>query len=293
MRYGAIDMGSNAVRLLIKDIEVGEKKALQEERVAYYRVPVRLGSDTFNNGRISEPLAQALVQVMIAFRQLLDVQGVFAFRACATSALRDAENRDEVVERIQAACGIKVDCISGEEEADLIFENFKEAAQEHPEDLLCIDVGGGSTELSVVSGDRRIAWRSFQLGTLRMLNGNNPDSEWEHLSSFVQQHASSSKYLAVGTGGNINRYHRMARLKQNEYLPYKTLRKWHKRIKEVPLHERSMRFDFKSNRADVIVPAGEIYLKVMQLAECDTIWVPKVGLSDGIIWQLWKAHQLS
>lgn len=291
MRYGAIDLGSNAVRLLIKDIEVGLDKSVHEERVAYYRVPIRLGTDTFNHGRISQPLADALVQVMIAFKQLLDVQGVSFFRACATSALRDAENGEELVKRIASESGIFVDCISGEEEADLIFENFKEAAQSFKEDLLCVDVGGGSTELSIVRGDRRLAWRSFQIGTIRMLNGNNPESEWEAMADFIREHASPSRYLTIGTGGNINRYHRLARLKQNEYLPYKTLRNWHKRIKKVPLHDRSMRFDFKSNRADVIVPAGEIYLKVMQLAGSDSIWVPKVGLSDGIIWKLWQAQQ--
>ena len=157
MRYAAIDIGSNAIRLLIKDVNASADSGFEQERIAYYRVPLRLGSDVFERGKLSKTKVKSLVKVMIAFRHLIDVQDVAKFRAVATSALRSAKNRDDVIRTILRKTDIEIECLSGEQEAELIFQNFDDAGQKFSRDLLCIDVGGGSTELSVVRDNERIA----------------------------------------------------------------------------------------------------------------------------------------
>ena len=283
MRFAAIDIGSNAIRLLIKDIEVGNEGRLEEERVAYYRVPLRLGTRVFDSGKISSSKATALCKVMSAFKLLMEVQEVQHYRACATSALRNAENRWSIIERIQAESRIVVDNITGEEEAQLIYENFRWLGSDRSEQLLTVDVGGGSTELTVLRGNERIAWKSFRIGTVRMLKKSVDAGEWKLMKQFLEEHLTQGPALVAGTGGNINRYHKLARLKQEAYLNFATLEEWVRRIEAVPLHQRSTVFGLKVNRADVIVPAGKIYLEVLRLSQLNEIWVPNVGLSDGII----------
>ncbi|MDA0912701.1 MAG: hypothetical protein O2818_02670 [Bacteroidetes bacterium] len=286
MRLAAIDIGSNAVRLLIKDLEFDAVQGLREDRIAYYRVPLRLGTKVFESGRISTSKVVALEKTIKAFKLLLEVQGVEEFRACATSALRNADNRGEVIKRVSESSGIDIDCISGEEEAQLIFENFKILGGEIDGDLLCVDVGGGSTELSLLCGEQRVAWESFRIGTVRMLNNGVERSEWQRMAEFLNTHAKSRQLTVAGTGGNINRFHKLARLKKDELLTLKKLEKWVGRIENEPMQNRSKRFGLKNNRADVIVPAGKIYMEVLRAAGLNEIWVPKVGLSDGIILQL-------
>lgn len=288
-RYGAIDIGSNAVRLLIKDVEWAEDGRLNEETVAYYRVPLRLGSKVFDSGRLSNRAMENLGHVMQAFELLMVVQGVHAFRACATSALRTAENYEEVIASAEKASGIAIELISGKEEADLILSNFKNKYWSGKSNLLCIDVGGGSTELSVLNHGACIARKSFKLGTVRMLKDAVDDSEWKRVRNFIDREVNSKDLTVVGTGGNINRFHKVARIKKNKPLPLDVMEKWIDRIKKVPVNERSEAFGFKHNRSDVIVPAGIIYRTVMALAGAEEIYVPKVGLSDGIILQLAEA----
>ena len=290
MRYAAIDIGSNAIRLLIKDIDESNADDLQPERIAYYRVPLRLGGDVFERGKLSKAKTKSLVKVMVAFRNLIDVQEVAACRAVATSALRSARNRDEVIEAVLSKTGIEIVCLSGEEEAGLIFQNFDDAGRKFNRDLLCIDVGGGSTELSIVRENERIALKSFKLGTVRMLKGTTPEGEWMRIQEFLRQHRVDKPWLAIGTGGNINRYHRIARLEKDANLPASAILSIKEQLEQVPLSERSATFGLKRNRADVIVPAGEIYLKILEMAETDFIWVPKVGLADGVILSMWRKH---
>jgi exopolyphosphatase/guanosine-5'-triphosphate,3'-diphosphate pyrophosphatase len=288
MRYAAIDIGSNAVRLLIKDIDDSNAADHQQERIAYYRVPLRLGGEVFERGKLSKAKAKSLVKVMMAFRHLIDVQEVDAFRAVATSALRSAKNRDDVIAAVFRKSDIKIECLSGEEEAGLIFQNFNNASRKFNRDLLCIDVGGGSTELSVVRANERIALKSFKLGTVRMLKGTTPEGEWDRIKAFMDEYRGDKPWLAIGTGGNINRYHRIAGLEKDTNLPVSAIESIMKELSVVPLAERSALFGLKRNRADVIVPAGEIYLKILQLAQTDFIWVPKVGLADGVILSMWR-----
>lgn len=283
MRYAAIDIGSNAIRLLIKDIDHSIDAGRQQERIAYYRVPLRLGSDVFERGKLSKTKVKSLVKVMIAFRHLIDVQDVAKFRAVATSALRSAKNRDDVIETVLQKADIEIECLSGEEEAELIFQNFDDAGRKFSRDLLCIDVGGGSTELSVVRDNKRIAMKSFKLGAVRMLKTTTPEGEWERIEAFMREYRGEKPWLAIGTGGNINRYHRIARLEKDANLPASSIASIKRQMEDVPLEQRSTLFGLKRNRADVIIPAGEIYLKILALAETDFIWVPKVGLADGVI----------
>jgi len=290
MRFAAIDIGSNAVRLLIKDIEISKKGAVREERIAYYRAPLRLGGKVFDSGRVSSSNAEALGQTLEAFRLLMEVQDVVHYRACATSALRNAENRWKVIDSVESISGIHVECIDGEEEAELIFENFKHFGLDDAQDLLCVDVGGGSTELSLLRGTKRIAWSSFQIGTVRRMNQAVDAAEWKRMERFFKENLGSNEVRVAGTGGNINRFHKLARLKKSEDLSLAKLKKWVERIRLVPLEQRSTKFGLKSNRADVIVPAGEIYIAVLKLAGLDSVWVPKVGLSDGIILRLVSTH---
>ena len=290
-RYAAIDVGSNAVRLLIKELDWSAEKVAQEEVVAYYRVPLRLGAKVFNSGQLSEAAMEDLGQVMKAFKLLMDVQGAVRFRACATSALRTAENRDRVIQHVAEASGIEIELIPGKEEADLILSNFANNRWSEESNLLCIDVGGGSTELSVLKHGVFTARKSFKLGTVRMLNDAVDADEWKRLKKFIDKQVERKDLTVVGTGGNINRYHKVARIRKSKPLPLETLEKWVERIKEVPVHERSQKFGFKHNRSDVIVPAGVIYRSIMSLAGAKEIYVPKVGLSDGIILQLAEADR--
>jgi exopolyphosphatase/guanosine-5'-triphosphate,3'-diphosphate pyrophosphatase len=244
---------------------------------------LRLGSDVFELGKLSKTKVKSLVKVMIAFRHLIDVQDVEKFRAVATSALRSAKNRDDVIDTVLRKADIEIECLSGEEEAELIFQNFDDAGRKFSRDLLCIDVGGGSTELSVVRDNKRIAMKSFKLGAVRMLKTSTPEGEWERIEAFMREYRGEKPWLAIGTGGNINRYHRIARLEKDANLPASSIASIKRQMEDVPLEQRSTLFGLKRNRADVIIPAGEIYLKILALAETDFIWVPKVGLADGVI----------
>lgn len=285
-RYAAIDVGSNAVRLLVKELEWSGGKVEYEEVVAYYRVPLRLGDKVFNSGQLSEAAIEDLARVLQAFKLLMDVQGVARFRACATSALRTAENRDRVIQEVAEISGIEIELIPGKEEADLILSNFAKNRYSEESNLLCIDVGGGSTELSVLKHGVCTARKSFKLGTVRVLNDAVDVDEWKRIKNFIDKQVEGKGLTVVGTGGNINRYHKVARIKKSQPLPLETLEKWIERIKSVPVHERSQKFGFKHNRSDVIVPAGVIYRSIMSLAGAKEIYVPKVGLSDGIILEL-------
>ncbi len=290
-RYAAIDTGSNAVRLLIKELEWTTGGRFNEEVVAYYRVPLRLGSMVFNSGQLSAQGIQNLIQVMHAFKLLMNVQGVARFRACATSAIRTAENRSEVIQQVQDASGIEIELISGKEEADLILRNFKNNQWSKVSNLMCIDVGGGSTELSILKQGVCLARKSFKIGAVRMLNDAVDDDEWKSIKRFIDEQVEHQGLKVIGTGGNINRYHKVARIKKNMPLPLTMLEKWIARIHDVPVHERSRTFGFKHNRSDVIVPAGVIYRGIMSLVGADEIFAQKVGLSDGIILHLAEAHQ--
>ena len=297
MRLAAIDIGSNAVRLLIQDVIRQDEGQIQRKKISFTRVPIRLGEDVFSTGVISQQKAAALSKAMKAFWYLMDLNGVEHFRACATSAMREALNGQAVADDIFRDANLRIELIPGEEEADLIFSTLgtSELLSEHLQsDLLYIDVGGGSTEITLMRAGQRALSASFLLGTVRSMQGMTPDNEWVAVESFLgsifpEKAVTKEKaMLAVGTGGNINRYHRLSRADRGESVSLKQLAKLHKTLSGLTYEQRIEEWGLKPDRADVILPAGEIYMKVMKLAGCKGIIVPKVGLTDGIILNLFQ-----
>lgn len=294
MKFGAIDIGSNAVRLLIARVEVqGDKQVV--DKLSFYRVPLRLGADVFNDGQISEKKTKHLIKTMRAFWYLMDVQGVEWFHAYATSAMREADNVKDVIKKVRKAANVDIQTITGDEEADLIFRNFSNAVVEEQNDYLYIDVGGGSTELTLIREGERVKSKSFQLGTVRMLAGRIPDGEWSAVQAYVENLQSDSRPLvAIGTGGNANRLQRLALTPRDEAIPMKKLEEVAGALGALSVNERRAKYHLRPDRADVIVPAAEIYMRIMDMAGSKHMLVPKVGLVDGMvldIYETWKAQK--
>lgn len=283
VRYGAIDVGSNAVRLLIADISEGNND-LQYKKNTFIRVPLRLGDDSFINKKISSGKATDLVKTMSAFKNLMDVYQVSDYLACATSAMREAENKSEIISRIQKESGINLEIIEGEREANIISANHIEEQLNQNKQYLYIDVGGGSTELSIFNNGNFNASKSFNVGTIRMLDNKVEDKTWSDMKSWIDHQCKDFNDLdAIGTGGNINKLFRLSNAKDNSALPTKKLIDVVDNLNRLSLRERINTLGLNPDRADVIIPAGEIYLTLMKWAKVKNIYVPKVGLADGII----------
>lgn len=283
VRYGAIDVGSNAVRLLIADISEGNN-GLQYKKNTFIRVPLRLGDDSFINKKISSGKATDLVKTMSAFKNLMDVYQVSDYLACATSAMREAENKSEIISRIQKESGINLEIIEGEREANIISANHIEEQLNQNKQYLYIDVGGGSTELSIFNNGNFNASKSFDVGTIRMLDNKVEDKTWSDMKSWIDHQCKDFNDLdAIGTGGNINKLFRLSNAKDNSALPTKKLIDVVDNLNRLSLRERINTLGLNPDRADVIIPAGEIYLTLMRWAKVKNIYVPKVGLADGII----------
>ena len=282
--YAGIDIGSNAVRLLIKCLnEPGSTEPLS--KVQLVRVPLRLGEDAFVDGRISKKKSKQLISLMKAYHELMEIYEVEAFRACATSAMRDAENGMELVDKIYEKTGIKIEIIDGREEAQLISSDLIRALSgQEEETFLYIDVGGGSTELNLVRGSDLIESRSFDIGTIRQLSGKVRDEERESFSKYVQHLKETYGTLRlVGTGGNINKLLRLGAPSERANicnLPVANLRAVANEYTPV---ERMLIFRLKPDRAEVIVPAADIFLLVADITEATEIIVPTKGLADGIV----------
>ena len=284
MKFGAIDIGSNAVRLLIARVEEGEEGRKSVDKLSFYRVPVRLGADVFSDGAISEEKIKHLVKTMKAFWYLMDVHGVEWFHAYATSAMREASNVKSVIKKVKKAANIDIEPITGDREAKLIFGNFAQATMDERKDYLYIDVGGGSTELTLIREGHRVKGKSFQLGTVRQLAGRIPDGEWAAVEAYVTELRSEDRPLyAIGTGGNANRLQRLALTPRDEAIPEDKLRKVAADLERLSVEERRRQYHLKPDRADVIVPAANIYLQIMTMAGASHMLVPKVGLVDGMI----------
>ena len=286
--YAGIDIGSNAVRLLIKCLnEPGSTEPLS--KVQLVRVPLRLGEDAFVDGRISKKKSKQLISLMKAYHELMEIYEVEAFRACATSAMRDAENGMELVDKIYEKTGIKIEIIDGREEAQLISSDLIRAlsGQEEEETFLYIDVGGGSTELNLVRGSDLIESRSFDIGTIRQLSGKVRDEERESFGKYVQHLKETYGTLRlVGTGGNINKLLRLGAPSERANicnLPVANLRAVADELRQYTPVERMLIFRLKPDRAEVIVPAADIFLLVAEITEATEIIVPTKGLADGIV----------
>ncbi len=283
MRYAAIDIGSNAVRLLIADINENELE-VSFKKNTLIRVPLRLGDDAFLDQKISERKSEELIKTMQAFRNLMDVYKVEDYMACATSAMREAKNGQDLVKQIKKVAGINLEIVEGKREANIIYSSHIEQHLEREKNYLYIDVGGGSTELSVFSDGDLIDSRSFNLGGIRILDNQDKEETWCEMKEWVKEQAKNHKnLLGIGTGGNINKLFKMSDEKEGTPLTFNKLRTLYSHLNSFSLKDRINILGLNNDRADVIIPACEIYLTVMKWASVKNIFVPKVGLVDGII----------
>jgi exopolyphosphatase/guanosine-5'-triphosphate,3'-diphosphate pyrophosphatase len=283
MIVGAIDVGTNAARLSVAKLSLVDG-SVSIERVFYSRVPLRLGKDVFEKGKLSKKKAEQFVKTMHAFRLLADVHGVEQLRAVATSAMREASNAQETTQLIQETTGIDLEVISGEEEALLIFESFDFLGLVNQPAYIVVDVGGGSTEVSIFENGKRRASRSFNLGTLRLSNGSTTAGEWHELRIWLVQEVDLSIDHAIyGTGGNIRKVHDLLDLSDNEAISTVDMYQLHSKMKTLTIDERQKEFRLKADRAEVIVPAMAIFLAVLNTLNASSIYAPKLSLSDGIM----------
>lgn len=289
MKLASIDIGSNAVRFLLVNVYEGKNGPLFK-KADLIRVPLRLGSDAFQSKQISPENIEKLLLVMGAFRNLLAFYQVEGLRACATAALREATNSAEIVARIKKETDITIEIVSGKTEARIIYTNHVAENLDAASDYLYIDVGGGSTELTLFSKNTIVASRSFNLGTIRLLNNLVSDERWDELKDWVKETTREHKrpLVAIGSGGNINKIFKMSRKKQGRPLSYGKLKQLYEFLDALTLEQRMRDVGLNPDRADVIVPAAKIFLTVMKLADIDRVYVPQIGMADGLIHVLYE-----
>ncbi len=283
LRYAAIDIGSNAVRLLIADISKDDE-GFKFKKNTLIRVPLRLGDDAFLDHHISDKKVGDLQKTMLAFKNLMDVYGVSKYLACATSAMREAGNGAEIIKKVKEYANVDLEIIEGQREANIIYANHIEENLDAKKSYLYIDVGGGSTELSVFVNKVPVASKSFDIGTIRILDNQDKEETWDDMRNWVKEHTKDLKNVAgIGTGGNINKLFRMSEEKEGMPLPYLKLKGLYNSLNSHSLKERISIFGLNPDRADVIIPASEIFITLMKWTGIKQIYVPKVGMVDGII----------
>lgn len=290
MVFAAIDIGSNAIRLLFCRVyKVDGKPHFTKEELI--RMPVRLGEDVFLYGKISDDKVNRLITSIRGFSELIKAYGVQAHRAVATSAMRDASNGIEIIERIKKETNINVEIIDGKLEASLVFSNHIEELINPKHAYLYIDVGGGSTELTLYFNNKVIAAKSFNIGTVRMLLDKIEKNETDEMKIWLKRNTVGIHPLfAIGSGGNINKIYKMSGKKETKHLSYDKLKGIYEMLNSYTYQERIERLDMKPDRADVIVPAAKIFLTVMKTADIERIYVPQVGLSDGLVHELYNKY---
>ena len=288
MRLAAIDIGSNAARLLITDVTAGNDGVPVFNKINLVRVPLRLGFDVFEKGLISRQKTGMVLQTMKAYKHLMNAYEVEDLKACATSAMRDASNSADILRKIKMETGIEIRIISGGEEAALIQESHIAETLEQGGSYLYIDVGGGSTELTMFSKGKLSFKQSFNIGTIRLLKEMITEKEWGEMKDFLKKNTKNlSKVVAIGSGGNINKIFSLSKKKDGKPLSIELLRDYYKELNNVSLEDRINKYKLREDRADVIVPALMIYINVMRWTEADEIYVPKIGLADGLIQSLY------
>ncbi len=282
-RYAAIDIGSNAVRLLIADIVTMGKK-ISFRKNTLIRVPLRLGDDAFLDKKISLKKENDLFKTMAAFKSLMDVYQVEKYLACATSSMREAANGPDIIKKVKNELDLTIEIVAGQREANIIYANHIEEQLDEKKSYLYIDVGGGSTELSVFEAKQLKASQSFNLGTIRILDNKDEESTWEDMRLWIKEHTKDLKQLSgIGTGGNINKLFKMSEEKEGKPMSIAKLKALSNKLNSLSLKERISQLKLNPDRADVIIPACEIYLFVLKWAGIKQIYVPRVGLVDGII----------
>ena len=290
MKLAAIDIGSNAIRLLIKRIVI-KNGVVKYQKLLLLKVPLRLGEDVFTEGRILDDKSEKLLKVIQSFKLLMEVNEVVDYRACATSAMREAKNGIEVRDFINSKSEVFIDLISGEEEASLIFSNWKTLGLSVKKTYLYVDVGGGSTEITLLKNGQRIKSRSFKVGAVRLLESTVKDKVWNELKDFINSIVNvNDNVVSVGSGGSITKIFKESNHQPHDFISYNEIEEFVKSMASFELEERIEKFNLKPNRADVIVLAGEIYLFVMKSAGSVNMVVPEMGVGDGIVNSLTLKH---
>ena len=293
-KYAAVDIGSNAIRLLIATVIEKEGFPTQFKKTSLVRLPIRLGADVFLKGNISSGNYKRLLDAMQAYSLIIKTHNVVAFRACATSAMREAKNGKEIVSKLKAATGIDIQIIDGNDEAAIIASTDLKQLISDNKVFLYVDVGGGSTEFTVFANGKNIASHSFKLGTVRIINGMVEDAIWEQAQQWVNQHTKAySKINVIGSGGNINSIYRFSEKKVGQPLSYFFMSNFYEKVKQYDYNQRVFELKMNPDRADVIIPATRIYLSAMKWAKAKNMYVPKIGLADGIVKQLYNERKTS
>lgn len=293
LTFAAIDIGSNAMRLLLMNV-IENGKAPSFRKTTLIRVPIRLGEEAFSQKKISRKKIKQLLLALKSFRFLMDATGIVSYRACATSAMREARNRTAVVKRIKKETGINIEVIDGKEEADIIYSTHIEEMLDHRNSYLYVDVGGGSTELTLFAKNKLVASRSFNVGAVRQLKGIVKKEDVKEMKKWVKKYAARHQPLfLIGSGGNINKIFKLsgAKSKRNASLSIEQVTQVYKLVKSYSIEDRIKFLDMNPDRADVIIPASDIFLDIMQWSGSRRIYVPKIGLADGIVRQLYKAYR--
>jgi len=293
VRLAAIDIGSNAARLLITDVIAGPQNVPEFIKTVLVRVPLRLGFDVFDKGEISSTKVEKIIKTIKAYRLLLDVYEVKHIKACATSAMRDATNGREIIKKVKAETGISIEIISGQEEASIIYENHIAENMDSDESYLYIDVGGGSTEVTFFSDGKMIFKESFNIGTIRLLKNQVNEAAWDEMKEFIVKKTKGHHHVtAIGSGGNINKIFSLSNKKEGKPLSLDLLRDYYKEFSNMTMAQRIALYKLREDRADVIVPALLIYINIMRWADAEEIFVPKIGLADGLIHTLYEEVKL-
>jgi len=292
MVLAAIDIGSNAARLLISETSVYTDGTVDFTKLCLLRIPLRLGFDVFDKGYVTDQKKHKLIETLKAYKILMGIYNVEANKAFATSAMRDASNGKEILAEILSATGLNVEIITGQEEANILYETHIAEKLSGNKSYMYIDVGGGSTEISLFSHNHTIFKESFNIGTIRLLHNKVSEEQWDRMKWYVKTYTKDYHPLeAIGTGGNINKIFSISKRKEGKPLSLELLRDYYKELSNTTVEDRKHLYQFRDDRADVIVPALQIYTSIMRWAEADEIYVPKVGLADGLIKMLYNERK--
>ncbi|PQJ10589.1 exopolyphosphatase [Flavipsychrobacter stenotrophus] len=289
MILAAIDIGSNAARLLISETSIYKDGSVDFTKLTLLRIPLRLGFDVFNTGFVSDEKKQKLIETLKAYKLLMSIYNVEAYKACATSAMRDATNGPQIRKEIFEETGFEIKIISGLEEANILYETHIAEGLADNKSYIYIDVGGGSTEVTLFTEGHTIFKESFNIGTIRLLQNKVTDEQWDHVKWFIKTHTKDHQPLeAIGTGGNINKIFSISKRKEGKSLPLDLLKDYYKELSYSTIEERKHLYHLRDDRADVIVPALQVYVSIMRWAGATEIYVPKIGLADGLIKMLYN-----
>ncbi|MFL2577735.1 MAG: exopolyphosphatase [Flavobacteriaceae bacterium] len=287
-KFAAIDVGSNAIRVLISNV-IESKEGVYFQKNALVRAPIRLGEDSFTLGEISKKNIKRMVKAMRAFKLLMKVHGVSHYQAFATSALREANNSIEVIDHVKKKAGIKIEIIDGRKEAEVISYSKLSEFLNSQKTFLFVDVGGGSTEFTIINEGKRISSKSFKIGTVRLINDLVDDRVWKAIQGWIEKNAKPyRKITLIGSGGNINKLFKLSNIKEGKPLSLIKLNQIYLELESLTYEERLLKFELNPDRADVIIPAAKIYLKSLEWSGGQKIYVPKFGLSDGMIKYMYK-----